>query len=43
VRHSWWVAGGGPAAHGHYAWLRRWWPELWELATEIDPSVGWIS
>lgn len=44
LRKSWWVVGGGPAARGgHYTWLRRWWPELWAAAVDIDPTVGSIS
>lgn len=40
LRKSWWVVGGGPARYGHYAWLRRWWPALWDRAVEIDPEVA---
>lgn len=44
IRKSWWIAGGGPARMGsHYAWLRRWWPGLWEQATKIDPAVRDLS
>ena len=43
LRKSWWIAGGGPARHGHYVWLRRWWPRLWALAVEIDPLVEGVS
>jgi 3'-phosphoadenosine 5'-phosphosulfate sulfotransferase (PAPS reductase)/FAD synthetase len=44
IRKSWWVAGGEPALRfGHYAWLRRWWPDLWRLACEIDPAVRAVS
>lgn len=44
MRHAWWVAGGRQAAEGgHYVWLRRWWPELWDLAVEIDPGVAMLS
>ncbi len=44
LRKSWWVVGGGPARRGgHYTWLRRWWPEQWLAACEIDPAVGAIS
>ena len=44
LRKSWWVCGGGPARNGaHYAWLRRWWSNLWRLAVEIDPEVATLS
>lgn len=44
LRKSWWVCGGGPARMGgHYTWLRRWWPQCWRLAVEIDPEVATIS
>lgn len=44
IRKSWWIAGGGPARMGsHYAWLRRWWPALWDRAASIDPSVRDLS
>ena len=44
LRKSWWVCGGGPARNGsHYGWLRRWWPDLWRLAVEIDPEVAHLS
>lgn len=43
LRKSWWVCGGGPARYGHYAWLRRWWPDLWRVAATIDPEVAAIS
>lgn len=44
LRKSWWVCGGGPARNGsHYGWLRRWWPECWRTAVEIDPEVATIS
>lgn len=39
MRHSWWVASGS-FAHLHYVWLRRWWPELWDLAVSIDPALA---
>jgi 3'-phosphoadenosine 5'-phosphosulfate sulfotransferase (PAPS reductase)/FAD synthetase len=43
IRKSWYIAGGGPARHGHYSWLRRWWPDLWHTAWEIDPEVESVS
>jgi 3'-phosphoadenosine 5'-phosphosulfate sulfotransferase (PAPS reductase)/FAD synthetase len=44
LRKSWWVVGGLPATIGsHYAWLRRWWPDLWQLAADIDPAVRAVS
>ncbi len=43
LRKSWWLAGGGVARHGHYQWLRRWWPDLWEVAARIDPRVRVLS
>ena len=39
IRKAWWTVGGGPATRGHYAWLRRWWPDQWRVAVDIDPSV----
>lgn len=40
IRKSWWVVGGLPATIGsHYAWLRRWWPDLYQIAADIDPEV----
>lgn len=42
IRHSWFVR-GGPGAQHHYTWLRRWWPELFDLAARIDPEVRRIS
>lgn len=42
MRHSWWVY-GGPGFHHHYAWLRRWWPDLWDLAAEVDPTIPGAS
>lgn len=39
MRHSWWVY-GGPGYRHHYAWLQRWWPELWDLAASIDPGIA---
>jgi 3'-phosphoadenosine 5'-phosphosulfate sulfotransferase (PAPS reductase)/FAD synthetase len=43
IRKSWWVCGGGPAAHGHYSWLRRWWPEQWAAACRIDPAISALT
>ena len=43
LRKSWWIVAGGPARYGHYAWLRRWWPALWEIAVSIDPEVSRLS
>jgi 3'-phosphoadenosine 5'-phosphosulfate sulfotransferase (PAPS reductase)/FAD synthetase len=44
MRKSWWVAGGIMAnLGGHYTWLRRWWPDLWEQAATIDPRVRLLS
>lgn len=44
LRKSWWVCGGGVARRGgHYTWLRRWWPQLYQLAADIDPEVRRIS
>lgn len=44
LRKSWYVTGGFAASiGGHYNWLRRWWPSLWELAVNISPSVGRLS
>lgn len=43
IRKSWWVAGGGMASHGHYGWLRRWWPALYEQARAIDPNVERVA
>ena len=43
IRKSWWLAGGGVARHGHYQWLRRWWPDLWETAAAIDTRIRLLS
>ena len=43
LRKSWFVAGGGAARHGHYVWLRRWWPDLWEKIADIDPEMRRLS
>lgn len=44
LRKSWWVVGGLPATIGsHYAWLRRWWPNLYEIAASIDPTVRGLA
>ena len=44
IRTDWWFAGGFAASiGGHYVWLRRWWPVLWDRAVEIDPRVAEIS
>jgi len=43
IRKSWWIAGGGVARYGHYVWLRRWWPELWRVAADLDPEVARLS
>jgi 3'-phosphoadenosine 5'-phosphosulfate sulfotransferase (PAPS reductase)/FAD synthetase len=43
LRKSWFVAGGGPARYGHYVWLRRWWPDLWEKIADIDPEMRRLS
>ena len=44
MRKSWWIVGGLPATiGGHYAWLRRWWPTLYEVAADIDPGVRAVS
>lgn len=44
LRKSWWVCGGGPAQlDSHYAWLRRWWPDFWRMAVEIDAGVAQVS
>lgn len=43
IRKSWWIAGGYAANYGHYAWLRRWWPDLWERGCAIDPQIRLIS
>lgn len=43
LRKSWWIAGGGCARHGHYTWLRRWWPDLYEKAATIDSGVRLLS
>jgi hypothetical protein len=43
IRKSWWLAGGYAASHlGHYLWLRRWWPELWEQAAQVDPAIRFL-
>ena len=43
LRKSWFVAGGGAARHGHYVWLRRWWPDLWEKIADLDPEMRRLS
>jgi 3'-phosphoadenosine 5'-phosphosulfate sulfotransferase (PAPS reductase)/FAD synthetase len=44
IRKSWWLSGGYSASvFGHYQWLRRWWPGLWERATAIDGRVRLLS
>jgi 3'-phosphoadenosine 5'-phosphosulfate sulfotransferase (PAPS reductase)/FAD synthetase len=43
IRQDWFFAGGGPARYGHYVWLRRWWPDLWEKIADIDPEMRLIS
>ncbi len=43
LRKSWWVAGGEAASRGHYLWLRRWFPGLWEQAAHVDPRIRLIS
>lgn len=44
IRIAWFIAGGGPARmQGHYTWLKRWWPDLWRIACDIDPEVALIS
>lgn len=43
IRKSWFLAGGGLARHGHYAWLRDWWPDLYMVARDIDAAVSRLS
>jgi 3'-phosphoadenosine 5'-phosphosulfate sulfotransferase (PAPS reductase)/FAD synthetase len=44
IRKSWFVAGGFAASiGGHYVWLRRWWPDLWERIADIDPEMRRLS
>lgn len=44
LRKSWWVSGGYSASiGGHYTWLRRWWPDQWEIAASIDPEIRTLS
>lgn len=43
MRHSWWLPSESAARYGHYSWLRRWWPNLWETAVSIDPSVATLG
>lgn len=43
VRKSWYVAGGWAAQYGHYAWLRRWWPELYARAAGVHWGVEAVS
>ena len=43
LRKSWFVAGGGAARYGHYVWLRRWWPDLWEKIADLDPEMRRLS
>lgn len=44
IRQDWYFAGGYSAAiFGHYLWLRRWFPALWEKAAQVDPRIRLIS
>lgn len=43
LRKSWFVAGGGAARYGHYVWLRRWFPDLWERIADLDPEMRRLS
>ena len=44
IRKSWFVAGGFAASiGGHYVWLRRWWPDLWERIADLDPEMRRLS
>jgi 3'-phosphoadenosine 5'-phosphosulfate sulfotransferase (PAPS reductase)/FAD synthetase len=44
IRQDWYFVGGATAqVFGHYIWLRRWFPALWEQAMRVDPRIGFIS
>lgn len=44
IRQDWFFAGGLAASvGGHYVWLRRWWPDLWEKIADIDPEMRRLS
>ena len=43
IRKSWWVVGGPAARHGHYRWLRRWWPKLHGRLSARVPGVTEVS
>ena len=44
IRQDWFFAGGLSASiGGHYVWLRRWWPDLWEKIADIDPEIRRLS
>ncbi len=38
IRKSWWLP-GSHTAHGQAAWLRRYYPSLWEIFREIVPDA----
>lgn len=40
IRTDWWFSGPSCTT---WAWLRRWWPDLWRVAAELDPRVGQAS
>lgn len=39
IRTDWWFSGG----KGWWGWVHRWWPDLYQLAAEIDPTVRALS
>jgi 3'-phosphoadenosine 5'-phosphosulfate sulfotransferase (PAPS reductase)/FAD synthetase len=44
LRTDWFFAGGVPARlFGHYVWLRRWWPALYDWCARVDPDVAGLS
>lgn len=38
IRKSWWLPGSS-AGHGQVAWLRRYWPSLWEKVRHLFPDA----
>lgn len=39
IRKSWWIP-GIHAKQGQVAWLRRYWPSLYEMLTTLAPDIG---
>lgn len=45
IRKSWWIPGGGGGWHSHggYAWLRRYYPSLFDQASKWFPDLEQMS